>query len=457
MKVQIKTNSKEVRPGDTFIAIKNVVRDGHDYINDAIKRGATKIIAEHGIYSVETEIVLDTKQYLYDYLYSNYYRYISDIKLIGITGTNGKTTTGMMFFQMLRNLGQKVGYLGTLGYYYEDTIEELPNTTPSIEKIYDILLRAKERGCKYFVMEVSSHAIAYNRIYGLKFDEVAFTNLTEDHLDFHKTMENYALTKQKLFSLTRNDCIAVINNDVKDWKDYFILKENHNVLIGQSGKDFKIENIVDRDSGMDFTLLTAEKKYSCHLNFSGHYNIYNYVMALALVYYLGFAIEDILASIDMIYLPKGRMEEYQFKGRKIFVDYAHTPDGIEQVLKALAPITKNNLVVIFGAGGQRDRDKRPIMGEIASRIADQVVITVDNSRDEEAEAIVADIIKGIDRSNYRVEMDRKKAIIDTLNQSQRGDIIAILGKSTETEIITKEGSYHHSDKEVVLEYIKEHG
>ena len=239
MEVALKTDSRAVKPGDTFIAIPNVARDGHDYIEQAIASGATKIIAEHGSYKVETIIVESTREYLKTYLYENYYPLIKDIKLIGLTGTNGKTTTCLMTYQILKMLKKNVAYMGTIGFYYGDVKKPMVNTTPDVDVLYNMLLEAKENGVEYFVMEVSSHALDKDRIHGLEFDEVAFTNLTQDHLDYHKTLENYANAKRILFTKTRNDKIAIINGDDEHYQ-HFVLESNNNIIIGQHDSDVKI-------------------------------------------------------------------------------------------------------------------------------------------------------------------------------------------------------------------------
>ena len=215
--MNIKYNSKLIKPGDTFIAL-NTFNDGHKYINDAIKNGATKIIAEHGSYEVETLIVKDTKEYLINYLYDNYYNKIKKLKLIGVTGTNGKTTTCMLIHNMLNSLGKKCAYIGTNGFYIDKFIKKLPNTTPEIIDIYDLLLESLDNNCEYVCLEASSHGLVQNRLANLKFDYAVFTNLTHEHLGYHKTMENYAKAKQILFTMLRNKKYALINNDDK-YKD----------------------------------------------------------------------------------------------------------------------------------------------------------------------------------------------------------------------------------------------
>ena len=221
MRIDIQSDSRKVLPGDTFIAIKGIDRDGHDYIEQAIKNGATKIIAEHGSYSVETIIVEDTEQYLIQYLHEHYDSEIRKLKLIGITGTNGKTTSAFLLHTALNQLGRKTGYIGTVGFYVKDKIRSLDNTTPNLYTLYSIFLECLEMGVEQVVLEVSSQAICGHRVEGLLFDYAVFTNLTEDHLDFHKTMENYALAKQQLFRQLKPDGKAIINID-DDYQDYFV-------------------------------------------------------------------------------------------------------------------------------------------------------------------------------------------------------------------------------------------
>ena len=260
MEIALKTDSRKVKPGDTFIAIVNVVRDGHDYIEQAIKNGAVKVIVEHGNYSVETVVVKNTREYLEEYLYKNYYPLIKDMKLIGITGTNGKTTTCLMIYQILKMLKQNAAYMGTVGFYYKEVRRKMVNTTPDVDVLYSMLLEAKEAGVDYFVMEVSSHALDKERIYGLEFDEVAFTNLTQDHLDYHKTLENYANAKRKLFTKTRKNKIAIINGDDPHCQ-HFILPENNNIIISENTGDVKIDEMSFSHLGTSFKFSYLDKKY----------------------------------------------------------------------------------------------------------------------------------------------------------------------------------------------------
>ena len=456
MEVALKTDSRAVKPGDTFIAIPNVARDGHDYIEQAIANGATKIIAEHGSYKVETIIVESTREYLKTYLYENYYPLIKDIKLIGLTGTNGKTTTCLMTYQILKMLKKNVAYMGTIGFYYGDVKKPMVNTTPDVDVLYNMLLEAKENGVEYFVMEVSSHALDKDRIHGLEFDEVAFTNLTQDHLDYHKTLENYANAKRILFTKTRNDKIAIINGDDEHYQ-HFVLESNNNIIIGQHDSDVKILEMSFSHLGTIFKFEYLNHEYQARLNMVGRYNIYNYLIALLLVNKLGVKIEDILALNDKLKAPAGRMELLKYGTNSIFVDYAHTPDAVINVLKSTEEFKNGRIITIIGCGGDRDATKRPIMGKAALEHSDYVIFTSDNPRSEDPQMILDDITNGLSGSNFEIEVDRQKAIIKGMQQLKHNDILMILGKGHEDYQITKTGKHHFSDQEEVMKYITKQG
>lgn len=453
VEVALKTDSRKVSPGDTFIAIPNVIRDGHDYIEQAIKNGASKVIVEHGNYSVETITVKSTRDYLKDYLYKHYYPLIKDMKLIGITGTNGKTTTCLMIYQILTMLKQKAAYMGTVGFYYGNVKKAVVNTTPDVDVLYNMLLEAKEHGVEYFVMEVSSHALAKERIYGLEFDEVAFSNLTQDHLDYHKTIENYANAKRKLFTKTRNNKIAIINGDDPHYQ-HFMLPENNNIVISDKDGEVKIGDVNFSHLGTTFKFSYLNKNYETSLNMVGRYNVYNYLTALLLVHKLGFAINDILLLNDKLKTPSGRMELIKDGTNSIFVDYAHTPDAVKNVLISAEEFKSGRIITIIGCGGNRDPLKRPIMGKIAVEHSDYVIFTSDNPRKEEPEDILNDITAKLTSDNFEVVVDRRNAIIKGIDLLENNDILMILGKGHEDYQEIKTGKRHFSDQEEVLKYLE---
>ncbi len=452
MEIKLKTDSRKVSDGDTFIAIPNVERDGHDFIPDAIKNGAKKIIAEKGDYEVKTEIVPNTREYLNNYLYKNYYSKFKNMRLIGVTGTNGKTTTCYLVFQMLKLLKKKCGYIGTIGFYYGDEKRLLNNTTPDIDLLYSMFLEAKENKCKYMVMEVSSHALDMNRVYGLEFDEVAFTNLTQDHLDYHKTLENYMAAKKILFNKTRGKKIAVINADDPHYEN-FLVDKNHNITLGSNDNDLKIFDIHLTNLDTKFSFTYKNKTYHPTINLVGRYNVYNYLTALLLVHNLGFKIEKILKLNDKLTPPPGRMDMIKFNTNSIFVDYAHTPDAVENVINSAKEYKKGKIYTILGCGGDRDRTKRPIMGNLATLHSDYVILTNDNPRTEDEKQIMNDILAGVKKDNYEVIFNRKEAIKKGISLLKENDILLILGKGHEDYQIIGHDKIHFSDKEIVLENI----
>lgn len=451
--INLKTDSRKVKPGDTFIAIRNVNTDGHNFIEQAIENGAVKIICEEGEYAVETEIVSNTRKYLNEYLYANYYPQIKDMKLIGVTGTNGKTTTCFLVYQMLKKLGRNPAYIGTIGFYYKDVKKELNNTTPDVDLLYEMLVEAKEAGCDTVVMEVSSHALDKNRIYGLEFDEVAFTNLTQDHLDYHKTLENYSDAKRKLFALTRNEKVAIINGD-DEYSKKFMLTENKNIVISINFGDCLIKNMdfSHLDTKIHFTFDNQE--YETTIKMVGRYNVYNFLTAMLLVHNLGFEIEQILNLTNELVSPNGRMEKIDYKTNSIFIDYAHTPDAVINVLKSAEEYKKGKVITIIGCGGDRDRTKRPIMGRAAEEHSDYVIFTNDNPRTEDDHQIMQDILDGLNKKNHEVIYNREEAIKKGIALLNENDILMILGKGHEDYQIIGTEKHHFSDQEVVLESIK---
>lgn len=450
MRIDIQSDSRKVLPGDTFIAIKGIDRDGHDYIEKAIENGATKIIAEHGNYSVETVIVDDTEKYLIDYLHEHYDSYISKLKLIGITGTNGKTTSAFLLHMALNQLGKKTGYIGTVGFYVKDKIRSLDNTTPNLYTLYSIFLECIEMGVEQVVLEVSSQAICGNRVKGLLFDYAIFTNLTEDHLDFHKTMENYALAKQKLFYQLEEDHTCFINCD-DSYASYFLLEQNHNLTYGTKNSNYKISNIQVDISNTTFQC----NGYRYQMKLLGKYNVYNMVCVIALLSVMNFTNEQIKNVIKNLEPPKGRMEVLSFLRGKIVIDYAHTPDAVQQTLLTAREIPHQKIYTIVGCGGDRDPLKRPIMGEIATSLSDFVIFTSDNPRTEDPFHILKDITADLQKNNFTVIENRKDAINKGIQMMKKNDILLVLGKGHENYQIIGNTKFDFDDKIVVETKIQE--
>lgn len=453
--MNIKYNSKKIQKGDTFIALKTN-NDGHKYINDAIKNGATKVVAEYGSYPVETLLVDNTKEYLVKYLYDNYYKEIEDLTLIGVTGTNGKTTTCMLIHNMLNKLGRKTAYIGTNGFYINTFIKDLPNTTPEIIDIYELLLEAKEEACKFVCIEASSHGLAQNRLENLKFDYAIFTNLTHEHLGYHKTMKNYALAKQKLFTMLRNNKYAIINND-DNYKNYFILKENNNITYSLNNGNYYVKEYKITTQNNIFIVVNNNKEYTFTTKLLGKHNIYNSLASIIVLNKIGYSFEEINNVLTIVSGPKGRMENISYNNNNIIIDYAHTPDGIANVLNTAKELHPNKIITIVGCGGGTgsDRTKRSEMGNLVLSLSDKTIFTNDNPRDEDPNQIINDLLKEKINNNYIIELDRKKAINKGINMLTNNDILLILGKGHENYQIIGNNKTHFNDKETVLEITKE--
>lgn len=453
--IKYETDSRNIIPGQIFVAIKGNTVDGHDYIKQAIEKGAVKIIAEHEVdCDIPVEVVEDSATYLKEKLIEEYSQNLKDLKIIGVTGTNGKTTTCYLTYQLLKKLGVKVAYMGTIGFFYEKTKIELPNTTPEILTIYKLILDAMEKGCTTIVMEVSSHALCFERVAGLEFQIGAFTNLTEDHLDYHKTMENYLNAKLKMLDYMKKDGVYIVNHDDVA-SEKFIENFKNTKTIGLEKNDYSILSFNITPAKTDIQLEAGQEKYSVTTNLTSKFNVYNYMTALAICHEYGFDMPSIIEKTESIYPPKGRCETYAVKNGFAVVDYAHTPDAVEKVIESYKELAEGRIITIVGCGGDRDPIKRPIMGRIASEKSDYVIYTSDNPRTEDPQKIMDDILKGVEKDNYEVILDRPTAIKKALDLIEKNDIVLVLGKGHEDYQIIGHEKIHLDDAEEILKYKKE--
>lgn len=448
--LNIKTDSRKVVKGDTFIALKGNTVDGHDFIDSAIKNGAEKIICEHGKYDVDTINVSDTHEYLKDYLVNNYSKEFENLKLIGVTGTSGKTTTCFLTYQILNKLGIKTCYIGTIGCYIDNDVVELSNTTPDILELYNLLLTAKKKGCRVIVMEVSSHSLAEERIKGLKFDVCAFTNLSQDHLDYHKTMEEYCKCKVKIINYLKDNGKIIVNVD-DEYSKYFICSKS--LSLGINGSNYKIKEFHMENTHTDILFNVNNDSYEVRTNLIGKFNVYNYLTSLALINNLGISVNDIINVTDSIHAPVGRAQIVKVGTSIAVIDYAHKPDAVSKIIPLFREVTKGKIITIIGCGGDRDPKKRPIMGNIATSLSDYVILTNDNPRTEDEKLIMKDILEGITTNNYEVIYDRKEAIKKGISMLKNNDCLLILGKGHEDYQIIGRTKIHLSDYEEVIKNI----
>ena len=403
--MNISANSK--KGNNIFVSLNN------KYIDDAINNGFKKIIVSKSKFKA----VKSTRKYLEKYLKKYYYKQIKDVILIGVTGTNGKTSTSYLIYQALNLAGIKCSYIGTIGFYLENDIKKLNNTTPDICDLYEMIIESINCGCKAVVMEVSSHALKLGRVNTLKFDYAILTNITEDHLDFHKTYKDYYKTKMSIFKK---------------------LKKN-----GTKISDIKIENYDINNDYFEYN----NKIYNTKIK--GEYNIKNIIPSIIILDKMNI---DSRKIIPQLCLPPGRMQIIKFKNNNIIIDYAHTPDAMEKIISTVKIMDHNKIITIFGCGGNREKEKRPKMGEIASLLSDYVILTNDNPRDENPKEIIREIKQNMN-NNYKIIYDRKKAIQEGIKMLKENDVLLILGKGHEEYQIIDNKKIFFSDLYTVYDII----
>jgi len=459
-------DSRLVKKDFIFVAIKGLLLDGHDYIKDAISRGATGVISESPL-NLEADSTLvevsDTREAL-ALLSTAFYREPSrDLTLIGITGTNGKTTTSYIIKSILEAYGKRVGLLGTINYIIDKYTLPAPHTTPESLELQRYLREMVDNDVGYGIIEVSSHALSLNRIKGCSFKVGVFTNFSQDHLDFHKTMESYFEAKSRLFDYVKEGGYAVLN-----WDDIMVrnLKEKlrcHVITCGlEEGAmiravDVKVQSAKCKmqDCGVSFKVQIPEGILDISSPLVGRNNVYNITMAAGAAYALGIDKEAIIRGVRDVMPVEGRFEKVD-AGQDFLciVDYAHTEDALKKLIEEARLITYGRIITVFGCGGDRDKTKRHVMGMIATELSDIAIITSDNPRTEEPSEIIKDILRGVRKNNYTVEPDRAKAIEMAVSLAKAEDTVLIAGKGHEDYQEIKGVRHRFSDKEVTKEAIK---
>lgn len=459
-------DSREVKPGWAFIAVKGPDTDGHQYLQQAVDKGATCLIVENAEKcpdGVATVALTDTRRALAELAQAWWGRPAEKLDAVGITGTNGKTTTAYLTEALLRGAGRRPALLSTVTYRFGDLEEPAANTTPGAVKLARLMDRFYQQGADSLVMEVSSHALDQGRAQGLRFAAALMTNLSQDHLDYHQTMEAYGESKRRLFTEGKPRW-AVFNGDDPTAYRFFVQHEGPKVLYGMDNPEAMVvpRKLELKSDGISLDLYLPRREGeaalgtgdTCQINspLRGRFNASNLMGAAALGVALGLAPEQIGAALTGALGAPGRFEALR-EGQDcaVYVDYAHTPDAVERVLENVRAITAGKVYVVLGCGGDRDAGKRPIMGNAIGRLADFSVITTDNSRSEDPGEIAAAMEKGLletrGKKAYRICLDRREAIQWAINQAGRGDAVLIAGKGHEDYQIIGAERFHFDDRE----------
>ncbi|WP_066327214.1 UDP-N-acetylmuramoyl-L-alanyl-D-glutamate--2,6-diaminopimelate ligase [Anoxybacteroides amylolyticum] len=460
----IEMDSRKVTKGALFICIKGFTVDGHAFASQAVANGAVAVIAERYVnVPVPVILVRDSKRAMAVLADAFYGQPTHKLHLIGVTGTNGKTTTTHLIEQIFRKAKKKTGLIGTLYTKIGDETYEVQNTTPESLVLQKTFKQMVDAGVDVAMMEVSSHALHMGRVHGCDYDVAVFTNLTQDHLDYHQTMEEYRLAKGLLFAQLGNRFdhtrpkFAVLNNDDSSSEQYKRMTAATIITYGiETESDIMAKAIDITPSGMVFTIVTPTEEAQMQTKLIGRFNVYNILAATAASLASGVSLSTIVEAIGEIQGVPGRFETVdEGQNFTVIVDYAHTPDSLENVLKTIREFAKRNVYVVVGCGGDRDRTKRPIMAQIAVQYADVAIFTSDNPRSEQPEAILQDMEDGVRGQSYVSIVDRKEAIRYAIHQAQAGDVILIAGKGHETYQIIGEQVLHFDDRLVAREAIKE--
>src|SRR5437667_990269 len=460
-------DSRRVQKNGLFVALRGGKNDGHEFIGQAIEKGAAVIVAEREEKHPRATCVVveNTRSALADLAATFYGRPAQRLKLAGVTGTNGKTTTTFLIKHICEKAGLRCGLIGTVRYEIGERILPAIRTTPESLDLQELLAQIVNAGCTAAAMEVSSHALAQNRTRGLEWNVAVFTNLTQDHLDFHGTMESYFDSKAKLFAQLgsqreKSKPVAIVNIDDRHGEQ-LLNKIDKRVAVftyGLSARgDFRASNYRVEFSGTSYQLDAHGKSYLVRVPLIGRFNVANSVAALAAANALGISLRDAVLGLGTSPPVPGRLELVPAKRQfQVFVDYAHTPDALRNVLKTLRELEPHRLIVVFGCGGNRDRQKRPLMGEIVDRHADYAIITSDNPRKEDPSAIIAEIEKGCRSTHYEKIVDRMAAIGRAIAMAQPRDIVLIAGKGHESYQEFADHTVPFDDIQVARRAIEDH-
>jgi UDP-N-acetylmuramoyl-L-alanyl-D-glutamate--2,6-diaminopimelate ligase len=461
----ISYDSRKVKKNTLFVAVSGFTVDGHKFILDAINNGATAVILEND-YAVPGEIfthtnvtkilVQDSRKALSEVSNAFFKEPSKKLNLIGITGTKGKTTTSFFIKNILETAGNKTGLIGTIANYIADKEIKTLLTTPESSDLNQLFLEMVNEGCTRAVMEVSSHSLVLKRVSDLHFSGAVFTNITSDHLDFHKTFDEYFKAKKILFDSLKEGAVAVINSN--DENSQAIVADTKAKVYSygtKPGSDFLIKNVIYDLEGTRFDIENENEIWHFNTRLIGEFNAFNAAAAFAVCTLLGIDKQTAVKGINTTPQVPGRFETIHFKDKKVIIDYSHTADSLLKTLQAIHSITKGErpICTVFGCGGNRDRTKRPVMGKIASELSDKVIVTSDNPRNEVPMNIINEIVKGIPNKNYLVIENREQAIKDAVINAESNAVILIAGKGHENYQEIKGVRNHFSDREIAEKYL----
>ena len=450
----IACDSRKVKPGNVFVCITGYETDGHKYAKSAVENGAVAVVAEHDLPTVDVPcVIVDNTRKAMSEMAATFYDYpYKKFKLIGITGTNGKTTTTYLIKSILEHLGKKVGLIGTNQNMIGDMIMETSRTTPDSLELMQLFDMIASHNVDYVVMEVSSHALALDRVTACTFDVGAFTNITQDHLDFHKTMEEYLAAKSILLNICNT---GVVNKD--DARSEYLIENarcRNMITYGiNQDCDLKASNIILNEDGVKFDINYGGMEEHVDLPIPGEFSVYNALTAIGCCMAENIPLDLAVDGLHSAKGVKGRIEIVRTPGTNytVIIDYAHTPDGLLNVINAIRGFAKGRIVTLFGCGGDRDASKRPIMGKIAGELSDFCIVTSDNPRTEDPEKIIKQVVEGVKQTDcdYEVITNRFSAIEYALDHAKKNDIILLAGKGHETYQVLGKDTIKFDEREIV--------
>jgi len=461
--LSVSCDSRKVMMGGLFVALKGSSHDGADFIQAAIAKGAFAVAASGDVEHLQKEHervcflrVDNPQEFLQDAVYKLFGNPSNDVRTIGVTGTNGKTTVAYLVEAIINEAGLECGVIGTINYRLAENIVPAKQTTPSFIDNQHFLTGLAWQSVPYCVIEVSSHALTQGRVHGIDFKGAIFTNLTSDHLDYHQTAENYFSAKSRLFTGLTSEATAIINTDDPYGRQLLTMTDAKIITYGiENQADVMAKDVQLDISGSRFTLVCAVGEIGIQTKFVGIYNIYNMLAAISVCIAENLSLNVIKKGIEHLGVVPGRLERVECgQDFPVFIDYAHTQDALENVLAAIRQVSQTRIILLFGCGGDRDQSKRRLMGQVAGRLADFSVVTSDNPRSEDPQSIIDQIIPGFDKDNYKIIENREEAIKQALEIAKAGDTVLVAGKGHETYQVLADGPINFNEREMIEKFLQ---